>query len=232
MEILIPSQIVQPLFSWFSRLPMNVSAWQVWRSLWHTTGCTLRQSLRLWIRWVRHRSWTWAESYSFVIVLGHGQIPILSNKPLDKLEVTLLMWKQERQMCETMKSSHWLRPAMALVRALLKLTVTRVRWWCWRVFLYVTVVFVSLFRGMSLKRLDEFRKKTSVRWIMGRIGKVGREVVKKAWLSVIIKLKLAWLSRSVILPLGTFSWLSLSVIHAKTSLKGLILIILSTYQAW
>jgi hypothetical protein len=32
--------------------------------------------------------------------------------------------------------------------------------------------------------------------------------------------------------LGTFPWLSLSVIHAKTSLKGLILIILSTYQAW
>jgi hypothetical protein len=38
---------------------------------------------------------------------------------------------------------------------------------------------------------------------MGRLGKVAREVVKKA----------------------------LSVIHAKTSLKGLILIILSTYQA-
>jgi hypothetical protein len=56
-----------------------------------------------------------------------------------------------------------------------------------------------------------------VRWIMGRIGKVGR-----------VKMKLAWLSRSMILPLGTFPWLSLSVIHAKTSLKGLILIILST----
>ncbi len=37
---------------------------------------------------------------------------------------------------------------------------------------------------------------------------------------------------SMILPLGTFPWLSLSVIHAKTSLKGLILIILSTDQAW
>ena len=55
---------------------------------------------------------------------------------------------------------------------------------------------------------------------------------ENAWLSVIIKLKLAWLSRSMILPLGTFPWLSLSVILAKTSLKGLILIILSTYQAW
>ncbi len=55
---------------------------------------------------------------------------------------------------------------------------------------------------------------------------------EKAWLSVMIKLKLAWLSRSMILPLGTFPWLSLSVILAKTSLKGLILIILSTYQAW
>jgi hypothetical protein len=26
-------QLVQPLFSWFSRLPMTVSAWQAWRSL-------------------------------------------------------------------------------------------------------------------------------------------------------------------------------------------------------
>jgi hypothetical protein len=53
---------------------------------------------------------------------------------------------------------------------------------------------------------------------------------EKAWLSVIIKMKLAWLSRSMILPLGTCPWLSISVIHAKTSLKGLIL--LSTYQVW
>ncbi len=55
---------------------------------------------------------------------------------------------------------------------------------------------------------------------------------EKAWLSVIIKLKLAWLSRSMILPLGTSPWWSISVIHAKNSLKGLILIIPSTYQAW
>ncbi len=52
------------------------------------------------------------------------------------------------------------------------------------------------------------------------------------WFSAIIKLKLSWLSRSMILPLGTFPWLSLSVTHAKNSLKDLILIILSTYQAW
>ena len=55
---------------------------------------------------------------------------------------------------------------------------------------------------------------------------------EKAWLSVIIKLKLPWLSRSMILPLGTSPWLSISVIYAKNRLKGLILIILSTYQAW
>ncbi len=42
---------------------------------------------------------------------------------------------------------------------------------------------------------------------------------------MIIKLKLAWLSRSTILPLGTSPWLCLSVILGKTSLKGLILII-------
>ncbi len=28
------------------------------------------------------------EFFEFVIVLGHGQSPILSNKPLDKLDVT------------------------------------------------------------------------------------------------------------------------------------------------
>ncbi len=87
-------QVVRTLFSWFSRLPMAASVWQVRRSLRHKTGCTFRQSLRLWIRWVRHRSWTWTESYSFVIVLGHGQHPILSNKSLHKLDVTarLLQW--------------------------------------------------------------------------------------------------------------------------------------------
>jgi hypothetical protein len=36
----------------------------------------------------------------------------------------------------------------------------------------------------------------------------------------------------MILPLGTFPWLSISVINAKTNLKDLILIILSTYQTW
>ncbi len=46
---------------------------------------------------------------------------------------------------------------------------------------------------------------------------------------VIIKLKLAWVSRSMILTPVTLPWLSLSVILAKTSIKGLILIIKSTY---
>jgi hypothetical protein len=48
--------LVQSLFSWFSRLPMTTSVWQVWRSLRHKAGCAFRQSLRLWIRWVPHRS--------------------------------------------------------------------------------------------------------------------------------------------------------------------------------
>ncbi len=105
---------------------MVASDWQVWRSLRHKAGCTFRQSLRLWIRWVRHRSCTWTETYSFVIVLGHGQSPILSNKTLHKLDVTvrLLLWKQERRMCETMQSSHRLRPAMAMVRVSLAPTVS------------------------------------------------------------------------------------------------------------
>jgi hypothetical protein len=52
----------------------------------------------------RHRSWTWTEPYSF-------------EKPLHKLDVTsrLLLWKQERRMCETMQSSHRLCPTMTLV---------------------------------------------------------------------------------------------------------------------
>ena len=70
--------------------------------------------------------------------------------------------------------------------------------------------------GTSKIILDFYPVICLVRWIMGRLGQVGREVVKKAWLSMIIKIKLGWLSRSMILPLGTFPWLSLSVIHAKT----------------
>ncbi len=58
-------KLVQPLFSWFSRLPMSATTWQSWRSLRHKSGCTVCQSLRLWIRWVRHRSWEWTETYSF-----------------------------------------------------------------------------------------------------------------------------------------------------------------------
>ena len=207
-------QLVQPLFSWFSRLPMAASAWQAWRSLRHKAGCTFRQSLRLWIRWVRHRSWTWTDPYSFVIVLGHGQSPILSNKPLDKLDVTarLLLWKQEQRMCETMQSSHRLRPVMALVRALLAPTASgdgagarfcaplppsphfsaacpgktsRISW--------KSSFFFPMggpqSKGTKKSRwsrvgtskiiLDFYPVICLVRWIMDRLGEVGREVVKK-----------------------------------------------------
>ncbi len=130
---------------------MGTSVWQVRRSLRHKAGCTFRQSLRLWICWVRHRSWTWTETYPFVIVLGHGQSPILSNKTLHKLDVTvrLLLWTQERRMCETMQSSHRPRPVMALVHAFF--STDCVRWCHWWTFLCDTAVFVSLFRGMSWK---------------------------------------------------------------------------------
>jgi hypothetical protein len=70
------------------------------------------------------------------------------------------------------------------------------------------------------------------RWSRVGTSKITLDFYSVICLVLIIKLKLAWLSRSMILPLGTFPWLSLSVIHAKTSLKRLILIILSTYQAW
>ncbi len=134
---------------------MTTSAWQVWRSLRHKSSCTFRQSLRLWIRWLRHRSWTWTETSSFVIILGHGQSPILSNNPLHKLDVTtrLQIWNLERRMCETMYSStDW------------------VRWWCWCSFFYhrlcpaMAMVHVSVFHcrlhltfpWRVLKRLHKF----------------------------------------------------------------------------
>jgi hypothetical protein len=116
----------------------------------------------------RHRSWTWTETYS-------------SNKPLHKLDVTarLLLWKQERRMCETMQSSLRLRPAIALVRALLAPTASsdgagarfcaplptrKSRW---------SQV------GTSKIILDFYSVICLVRWIMGRLGEVEREVVKK-----------------------------------------------------
>ncbi len=187
---------------------MDVSVWQAWRSLRHKAGCTLRQSLRLWIRWVRHRSWTWTEPQS----------PILSNKPLDKLEVTsrLLLWKQERQ-------SH----------CRLRLHVSRIS-------VFLPFFFLGNLKnnfigshgrsGWELRRLYRFLS-------CHLFGPVNHGQTWKGWersgeKGLIIKIKLDWLSRSMILPLGTFPWLSLSVIHGKTSLKGLILIILSTYQAW
>ena len=142
-------------------------------------GCTLRKSLRLWIRWVRHRSWTWTESYSFVIVLGHGQIPILSNKPLDKLDVTarLLMLKQERQMCETMQSSHRLCPVMVMVRALLVPTASDDG--DGPSFCTDQRHFSTLSEFLTFFYPCFFWNPRLVRWIMVRLGKVGREVVEK-----------------------------------------------------
>ncbi len=108
------------------------------------------------------------------------------------------------------------------------------RRWCWSTaLLCATTAFTAFFSSTFSRHCPEIIWRISLKsqffypffllgtlsWIMVRIGKVGREVVKKAWLSVIIKLKLAWLSRSMILPLGTFPWLSLSVIHAKTRPK-------------
>ncbi len=54
----------------------------------------------------------------------------------------------------------------------------------------------------------------------------------KPWLSVIIKLFMAWLSNPLIIRLFPYLDYHESVILQKTSLKGLILIIKSTYQGW
>jgi len=62
-------QLVQPLFSSFSRLPMVVSTWQAWRSLRHKV-----------VRSVSHFVYKFVE---FPIVLRHGQSPILSSSFLD-----------------------------------------------------------------------------------------------------------------------------------------------------
>ncbi len=82
------------------RCPMPVLDWQAWRSLRHKTGCTLRQSLRLRSRWVRRPSWTLTESYSFERTTWQTWC---------HSETSCLLWKQERQMCETIQSSHLLQ---------------------------------------------------------------------------------------------------------------------------
>jgi hypothetical protein len=59
-----------------------------------------------------------------------------------------------------------------------------------------------------------------------------RETWWKAWLSLIIKLFRVWLSRPLIIRLFPNLDYHESVILPKTRLKGLILIIKSTYQPW
>jgi hypothetical protein len=76
--------------------------------------------------------------------------------------------------------------------------------------------------------LDCYSVKCLVRWIVGRTGKLGRDVVK----TLIIKLCMAWSSRPLIIRLFPDLDYHESVILQKTSLKGLILIIKSTYQGW
>ncbi len=68
-------------------------------------------------------------------------------------------------------------------------------------------------------------------WIVRRIANLG-ETWWKPWLSVIIKLFMAWLSSPWIIRLFPYLDYHESVILQKTSLKGLILIIKSTYQGW
>ncbi len=89
-----------------------------------------------------------------------------------------------------------------------------VRSWRWGALLCTTAAFASRFRELTWKQIsrkpvllpffggggnfedyiDFYPVICLVRWIMSRLGKVGRETVKKSWLSVIINLKLAWLS--------------------------------------
>ncbi len=81
--------------------------------------------------------------------------------------------------------------------------------------------------------LDFYSVKCLVRWIVGRIWRLERDVVK----SLIIRsnfwqLFIPWLSNPLIIRLFPYLDYHESVILQKTSLKGLILIIKSTYQGW
>jgi hypothetical protein len=78
--------------------------------------------------------------------------------------------------------------------------------------------------------LDFYSIKCLVRWIVGRIGKLGRDVVKT--LIITNQLFMTWLSSPFIIRLFPYLDYHESVILQKTSLQGLILIIKSTYQGW
>ncbi len=78
--------------------------------------------------------------------------------------------------------------------------------------------------------LDFYSVNCLVRWTVGRIGKVGKDVVKN--LIIIIKLFRTWLSNPLIIRLFPHLDYHESVVLPKTRLKGLILIIKSIYQPW
>ena len=66
----------------------------------------------------------------------------------------------------------------------------------------------------------------------GGLENLGETWWKPAWLSVIIKFFIPWLSNPLIIWMFSYLDYHESVILQKTSLKGLILIIKSTYQGW
>ena len=69
-------------------------------------------------------------------------------------------------MCETMQSSHRLRPAMALVRAVLAPPYNGVRRWSWGSLLCAAAAFASTFPLHVLKRLENFLKiQFSIRFV-------------------------------------------------------------------
>ena len=154
--------------------------------------------------------------FEFVILLGHGQSPILSNQPLDKLrrhsETSCLLWNVQ-------DNAIFPSPVRRAGCGGLLLSTDCVRWWRWCTLLCATAAFDSTFSrhggkhwrifgkasflpfffgwrgsqdeevtvesggnfwvGTSKIILDLYHVICLVRWIMRRIGKVGREVVKK-----------------------------------------------------
>ncbi len=144
MKILIPSTAsAATIFLILSSPgPMAASAWQAWRSLRHKAGCTLRQSLRLWIRWVRHRSWTWTEPYSFE--QATWQTWCNSETSAVKAGAT------------NVRDNAILPPTAPGDGAGARFVSTDgLRRWRWGALLCATVDFTSLFRNMSRKE-DEF----------------------------------------------------------------------------
>ena len=161
------------------------AAWQASRSLLYKAGCMLRHSLRLWIRWVRHISWTSTELYSFeqgtwltnlmslrdfFSSVKAGATHVRENLPLSLLRIPACLACRYAALlsidCDFfVLSSNSDVVILEVGHVLISGDKSASRQWS-RV-------------GTSNIILDFYSGNCLVRWIIGRIGNVGREMVKK-----------------------------------------------------